>query len=459
MFNFRLKRNKFFIALALVFCFAFFNFNVGVTDAYFSSSANSSDNIFTAGTLSLSLDNSATYASGILYPGNSTSTIVAISNTGSLNSQYTVGATLLGSDTSACNYVTMNATTPANSYSGLIKDFISATTTTINTTWNLNFTVATNTPSNVWGKTCFFKLTYTAWQTNLPDSSSGFSSVMEKLGSVRIGKPVVLNEILAYPDATATAPANKEFIELYNNGDLSINLAGWQVSEMSGPTEHKYTITTATSGAYRAVPYGGLMTISPKGWIVLQLSSGTALNNDGDTVRLYDNGGNKLDEFTYYPPGKPKGYSYARIPDGVGAWVDPLPTPGGQNEIQENALMDVLSESDVELSDAVIDVATTTESADDDSATTTTPEIAPDTSDTTSDMASTTTPAVENEPVSDTVVSVEPESTETAPNQEQPTASEQDSTAEISEEPAPTTELVSDSAPEADASISDSSTN
>ncbi len=336
MFNFKLQKNKIFVASALLLSLGTFNFSIGATNAYFRDTKSSVDNIFTAGTLDFSLNNTNTYSSGLVYPTDVVSTSIDISNTGSLNSQYIANTTLSGNDVSACDYVTMTATSPTTTYTGLIKDFTTTVLATTNTTWNFNFTINSNTPPSIFGKTCFFKWNYIAWQDNLPNSSSGFSSAKEKLGSIKIGKAVVLNEILANPSTSSPAPANREFIELYNNSNMSIDVAGWQVSEMSSSTERKYTITTTTGGSNTAVPYGGLTNISSKGWITLLLSDGTALNNSGDTVRLYDTGGiDKLDEYTYTTQ-KPKGYSYARIPDGVGDWVDPVPTPDGPNEMEGN---------------------------------------------------------------------------------------------------------------------------
>jgi hypothetical protein len=262
----------------------------------------------------------------------------------------------------------MTATSPTSSYSGLIKDFISPAIPTSSATWNYNFTISPTAPSSVFGKTCYFVWSYTSWQNNLSDASSGFTSVLEKSGAIKVGKAVVLNEILYNPKSTDPAPANKEFIELYNNSNVAIDVAGWQVSEISGSTEQKYTITTSTSGSYRAVPYSGSMIISAKGWMTLVLSDTTALNNTGDTVRLYDASNNKLDEHTY-DGGKPAGFSEARMPDGVGAWVDPIPTPGSSNELPPlvEPIVDILI-PEVEantISDAQVTTDDTTTSAED----------------------------------------------------------------------------------------------
>lgn len=340
-FSFVQKQFSKFAVVLVVASMLFGTLGINQTSAYFSDEATISGNTFTAGTLSIDLNNTENYSSPLMYPTDTTSTSMDISNTGSLDSQYIVKITLSGSDTSVCDYVNMTATStsPTGTYTGPIGGFVSTATPTASATWNYNFTISPTAPASVWGKTCFFKWTYTTWQTNLPNASTGFTSIEEKLGSIRIGKAVVLNEVLADPNTTSLAPANKEFIELYNNSNASFDLAGWQVSEISGTTEQKYTITLATTGSYRAVPYKGSTIIPAYKWITLLLSDGTALNDTGDTVRLYDFSGSvNLDEFSYPMAGqniKPEGYSYARIPDGVGAWVDPIPTPGEANELAD----------------------------------------------------------------------------------------------------------------------------
>jgi predicted ribosomally synthesized peptide with SipW-like signal peptide len=330
-FSFVRKQFSKFAVVLVVVSMLFGTLGINQTSAYFTSSATVSGSTFTAGTLAISLDNTNTFSSGLLYPTDSISQSMNISNTGSLDSQYIAKTTPIEADNSACDYIKMIASNGEYTYTGLIKDFTSSAIPTTNATWNYNFTVSSSAPSSVWGKTCYFNWNYTAWQSNLSDSSSGFTNILEKSGAIKVGKAVVLNEILYNPKSTDPAPANKEFIELYNNSNLAIDIAGMQVSEISGSAEKKYTITT-TSGSLTAVPNSGSTIISPKGWMTLILSDPTALNNTGDTVRLYDAINNKLDEYTYVG-GKPVGNSEARMPDGVGAWVDPIPTPGESNEL------------------------------------------------------------------------------------------------------------------------------
>ena len=396
-FSYIQKQFSKFAVVLVVASMLFGTLGINQTSAYFSDEAIISGNTFTAGTLEISLDNTNTFSSGLMYPGdNDNSVSVGISNTGTLNSKYLFKTIPTGSDNSACDYITVTATDSTNStntYTGTVSNFTSVAENTIGKTWKFDLKVNNNAPASVWDKTCFFKWTYTAWQDNLNDASTGFTSTKEKSGAIKIGKAVVLNEILYNPKSTDPAPANKEFIELYNNSNASFDLAGWQISEISGSAEQKYTITTtAAPASYRAVPYSGSTIISPKGFMTLQLSVGNALNDTGDTVRLYDAGNNKLDEHAY-TGGKPEGFSEARMPnDGTSDWRDPIPTPGMPNELGDVIIPEVDTiEVITPAVDTTIDDATDTTPAD-----TTTEEPATDTT-TEDETVTTDQPAQETE--------------------------------------------------------------
>ncbi len=188
-------------------------------------------------------------------------------------------------------------------------------------------------------KKCTFNLEFEAWQD--ASMTSGFfdteilSNYVEtkEESSSQPQADIVINEFLPNPDSNAPYPANKEFIELKNNSNSPVDVAGWKISEMtSGGAERKYTITT-TSGSYTAIPYGSSTVIPAGGWLVLLLSDSTALNNNGDTVKLYDNNDNLIDSYTYRGATQ-ENKSYARYPDGSENWYDPIPTPGGPNKLE-----------------------------------------------------------------------------------------------------------------------------
>lgn len=149
---------------------------------------------------------------------------------------------------------------------------------------------------------------------------------------------VVLNEVLAQPDKNDLAPKNREFIEIYNNGSSSIDIAGWQISELTGTDNERFypiVATNATSGEMQVV--SSTTILSPQGHLGLQFGANQGkLNDGGDTVRLYDNNGVLRDTYKY--KGSKEGKADARNPDGTGIWVDPEPTPGEPNEVTEDDL-------------------------------------------------------------------------------------------------------------------------
>lgn len=302
---------------------------VGQTIAYFNDIENSAENTFSAGTLDFRLtkQNVSGFV-GMENNGEIFHTSVAIPESGSMPMQYFAYSTSTSPGCSEFRVrVKQNET---EIFNGPLPDFLSATTTVFGT-WKFEFDLPVGTFVTQ-GDLCQANITFSAWREEIENpEESGFFDI-EILSLNLTAKTIVLNEVLAYPNSSHPYPANREFIELKNNGNAPVDVAGWKVSEMTaGGVENKYTITTA-SGSYTASPYGDSTIIPAGGWLVLLLSDGTALNNDGDTIRLYDSGDNKLDEYSY--EAAKYGMSDARYLDGVGAWVDPIPTPGRMNVLE-----------------------------------------------------------------------------------------------------------------------------
>ncbi len=320
---------------------------VSETFAYFNDSENSIENTFSAGTLDFRLTNqNVSGFVGMENNGEIFHTSVAIPESGSMPMQYFVYSTPTSPMCSEFRVkVKQNET---EIFNGPLPDFLSATTTVFGT-WKFEFDLPIGT-SVTQGDLCQASITFSAWREEIENpEESGFFDI-ETLSLNLKAKTIVLNEVLAYPNPSHPYPANREFIELKNNGNAPINVAGWKVSEMTGGgVEKKYTITTA-GGSYTASPYGGSTIIPAGGWLVLLLSDGTALNNGGDTIRLYDTSDNKLDEYSY--EAAKYGMSDARYLDGVGEWVDPVPTPGRPNMLSgdeiiardEDFVLDTVSE-------------------------------------------------------------------------------------------------------------------
>ncbi|MFA4999676.1 MAG: lamin tail domain-containing protein [Parcubacteria group bacterium] len=138
---------------------------------------------------------------------------------------------------------------------------------------------------------------------------------------------VVLNEILPNPEGDDTQiGALGEWVEFYNNGNLPVELANYYVKNAE---DDKITIASTNT-------WNNETEIPSHGWVVLFMD-GDILNNEGDIVGFYNPSNILIDEYSFTPASGDdnEGKSYARIPDGVGNWVDPVPTLGAPNRLEE----------------------------------------------------------------------------------------------------------------------------
>ncbi len=77
--------------------------------------------------------------------------------------------------------------------------------------------------------------------------------------------------------------ADGEWIKLINTGEEPVSLMGWQIKDESGK---KFILSTE-----KLLPQGELELAFEKTKI--------SLNNDGDTITLYDNKGRQIDSLSY----------------------------------------------------------------------------------------------------------------------------------------------------------------
>ncbi len=175
-----------------------------------------------------------------------------------------------------------------------------------------------------------------------------------------ISNDVVLNEFLPNPEGIAygydfgnddSMMPQGEWVELYNNSDVSYDLSDWYIWDASGDDLNKVFITNLNTCPANTI-------ISGKSWLVVYMNK-EVLDNTGDTVKLFDNTDTLIDFYAYLGVTLPN-KSYARIPDGIGYWVDPIPTPGRKNVLEdENAVFEpVIVEPDGV--DEIIDESTLT---------------------------------------------------------------------------------------------------
>jgi hypothetical protein len=165
--------------------------------------------------------------------------------------------------------------------------------------------------------------------TFVPTDGTAYCAVFNRVPDTS----VVLNEILPDPQSTDSANMPQgEWVELFNNSSFPIDVNGWVISASSSSV---LTVTAGNSDN-NGNPFDSGETIVPAGGelVVYRDGSGTfSMNEAGDTINLYNGpviGSELIDSHTYTGPIAEE-KTLARIPDGTGAWVDPIAQPGRPN--------------------------------------------------------------------------------------------------------------------------------
>ncbi len=122
---------------------------------------------------------------------------------------------------------------------------------------------------------------------------------------------VIINEIMYDP-----LPGEPEWVELHNPGDTGIDLCGWAISDSD--TSRKVIFAaeeTIVSGrGWVVVSEDTLMTVYPWDLNAILVPGFPALNNDGDSVVLFDRAGFVIDRVDYDDAwGGGDGFSLERI--------------------------------------------------------------------------------------------------------------------------------------------------
>ncbi|GJM35523.1 MAG: hypothetical protein DHS20C18_45240 [Saprospiraceae bacterium] len=150
---------------------------------------------------------------------------------------------------------------------------------------------------------------------------------------------IVINEILPDPASDTNGDgifnfSDDEFVEIYNNGLISVDLAGWTIEDGVG-MRHTFPANSILAPGTGVVVFGGG---SPTGIPVVTqtASSGTfGLNNGGDIVSLIDDNSNVVDSYTY--ASSTDNVSYGRSPDFTGPFVLHTTISGNYSPGRNNA--------------------------------------------------------------------------------------------------------------------------
>lgn len=328
---------------------------------YFSGDAEAEENSFTAGTVEFTTNEGST--NGDISLLSTAEVDFSITDESTIGTQFAVSA-----EASVCTPVFFEGIDVVaeldgvEQYSGTLHEMYATSTEEGDWTFELS---ASSTLMAAEDEECEITFTIHAWQDLFPTYGvAGFSAEEEVevtlTASEFIGQTVVLNEIMPNPgpDNTLNGP-NGEWVELYNNSSQQLDLANWYVIDEGG---HQRLIGGVADGD--PTTENGTTTIEAYGWLVVYMNA-EVLNNTGEeTVYLYDDSGTLRDRYTYDAGddsgddpadgdtpnadngsvttgpavSAQEGKSDARIPDGMGSWVDPEPTAGEPNHVTREEL-------------------------------------------------------------------------------------------------------------------------
>lgn len=139
---------------------------------------------------------------------------------------------------------------------------------------------------------------------------------------------ILINEILSDPPAGLAGDSNNdgvrstntdEFIEIFNNGNGSVDLSSWTIRDLTDVRHIFPNNTVLNSLNYLVVFGGGSPNLPDIFW--QKASTGTlSLNNTAETVSLFQSDGTLVDEVSYGTLAN-QDQSIVRTADGNGGFV------------------------------------------------------------------------------------------------------------------------------------------
>ena len=334
---------------------------VGYTAAFYNDTEVSNANLIVAGKLDFILDEESWTPAGEeldLRPGDSVSREITIIDDHGIDFKYIVFPEKTDGNNDFCNALELDARLEGVlQYSGPLFDFLSATTTFSTTTDDWKFNVSLPAISHEFNnKSCRFDFVFSGWQSEFPNEGEGFNDQERSSNIIQSGchfnesprgpagadNQIVINEFLPNPIGFDNAPMpGGEWVELYNLSDAAIDVAGWTLYD--NLNSHPVVIASSNSDNNGNTADSGETIVPAGGYLVAYLNgaySGWLNNSGGDSVRLYSGtvGTAPLRDSYSYAGSAPENKSYARIPDGIGNFIDPIPTPLAPNKIEDDII-------------------------------------------------------------------------------------------------------------------------
>ncbi len=147
------------------------------------------------------------------------------------------------------------------------------------------------------------------------------------------GTSVVINEVMASNGATKADPQGQfdDWIELYNYGDISIDLGGMYLTDdLNEPV--KWQVPTGNAAVTTIAPHGYLLIWADTNVKDQGLHAGFKLDAGGEDIGLFAADGMTLIDGISFP-GQARDISYGRYPDANDTWqFFGTPTPAAANQ-------------------------------------------------------------------------------------------------------------------------------
>ena len=379
------------VACFLIACLLFSS-TAQRTSAYYNDHETSSGNTFSAALFDLVLSKSSIEER--IGPGLTDEIdfdTLLLQGEHSLTPQYATHVEFKDGDPHFCHVINLVASGGGfgEVYDGPLLDFTAPTTTALGT-WEFDLELQKYVGDFPQGATCDADIVFNGWRSDVSDPSESGYTDEERVTVHLTADMVVLNEFLPNPEGVAygfdfgsdsSDMPQGEWVELYNNSDYPADLSNWYIWDDSGSLGNQIQITASNTQPASTV-------IGAHDWLVVYMNK-ALLNNTGDTVQLFNASDTPIDSYTYtthdwcsheptptdpnavgvgggacsdVPPNK----SYARIPDGIGSWLDPIPTPGSYNLLggipvnTETTTTEAVVDSGAGSDEVVMNVGTTT---------------------------------------------------------------------------------------------------